>query len=97
MPMFDEANLQQAKVAYMEKEQVHNRLKIELSNLKREQLEACQTYERNILDAEDATELKAEKALFRLKQTSEIESKKSEVKLAQSVKEKSRRFHKRDT
>eukprot|EP00944_MAST-04C_sp_MAST-4C-sp1_P008505 g8505.t1 len=95
IPMFDEANLQQAKVAYMEKEQVHNRLKIELSNLKREQLEASQTYERNILDAEDATELKAEKALFRLKQTSEIESKKSEVKLAQSAKEKAHKLYHR--
>ena len=93
LPVFDEASLQQAKVAYTEKEQVHNRLKMELSDLKREQLEACQTYERNILDAEDATELKAQKTLFKLKQTSEIESKKSEVKLAQSAKEKAQRLY----
>ena len=87
LPAFDEVSLQQARVACTEKEQVLDQLKRELSDLKREHLEAIRRYEQDILDAEDATELKEEKALFRLKQQSEQESKKAEVKLAHSAME----------
>jgi hypothetical protein len=64
LPEFDVANLQQARVACTDKEQVLNRLKKELSNLKLEQLKASQKYEQDILDAEDGTELKARAPLI---------------------------------
>ena len=93
LPLFDLTTWQLVRGEYGERESTYNELKRELSELKLKHFEASRRYEQEILEAGDARELKAGKKVLKLRQQSELEYKRNDLKMAQLAMEKAHKSY----